>query len=193
MEDKIDITLDDDFIAGNGIKKIEKTNTEGLLDIYTVFYTNGDIFTFTVKNGEKGEQGYTPEEIEQLLNDYSYSKEEIDEKVEENTGNININTENINANTQLINTKSDKKKTYNIEIDTDWTAQNTKTIQVQGILETDIVNIYPVWSENKETRLQEKEQYNKISLVKSGENSIELTCDEEIPTIKLNARIEVVY
>lgn len=93
----------------------------------------------------------------------------------------------------LVNTKSDKKKTYNIEIDTNWTGNNTKTIQVQGIEETDIVNIYPIWSENKETRLQEKEEYNKISLVKSCENSIELTCDEELPTISLNARIEVVY
>lgn len=115
------------------------------------------------------------------------------QKIDQNAQKINTNTENINANTQLINTKSDKKKTYNIEIDTNWTAQNKKTIQVQGIEETDIVNIYPVWSETKETRLQEKEEYNKISLVKSGENSIELTCDEETPNIKLNARIEVVY
>ena len=94
----------------------------------------------------------------------------------------------------LINTKGDKKKTYNIEIDTtNWTAQNTKTITIEGIEETDIVNLYPVWSENKDLRLQEKEEYNKISLVKSGENLIKLICDEETPTIKLNARIEVVY
>ena len=94
----------------------------------------------------------------------------------------------------LINTKGDKKKTYNIEIDTtNWTAQNTKTITIEGREETDIVNLYPVWSENKDLRLQEKEEYNKISLVKSGENLIKLICDEETPTIKLNARIEVVY
>lgn len=94
----------------------------------------------------------------------------------------------------LINTKGNKKKTYNIEIDiTNWTAQNTKTIEVQGIEETDIVNIYPVWSESKETRQQEKEEYSKISLIKSGENCVELTCDEQTPTINLNARIEVVY
>lgn len=115
------------------------------------------------------------------------------QKIDENVQKINVNTEKINENAQQINTKSDKKKIYNIEIDTDWTAENTKTITIEGIEETDIVNIYPVWSENKEIRLKEKEEYNKISLVKSGENWIELTCDEEIPSIELNARIEVVY
>ena len=55
--------------------------------------------------------------------------------------------------TNIIGFKGDKKKTYNIEIDTtNWTAQNTKTITIEGIEETDIVNLYPVWSENKECR-----------------------------------------
>lgn len=93
----------------------------------------------------------------------------------------------------LINTKGNKKKIYNIKIDTNWTEENTKRIQVQGIEEADIVNIYPIWSENKETRIQEKEEYSKISVVRSEENWIELTCDEEIPILELNARIEVIY
>lgn len=93
----------------------------------------------------------------------------------------------------LINTKGNKKKIYNIKIDTNWTEENTKRIQVQGIEEADIVNIYPIWSENKETRIQEKEEYSKISVVRSRENWIELTCDEEIPILELNARIEVIY
>ena len=92
----------------------------------------------------------------------------------------------------LINTKSNKKKVYNIEIDANWT-EGTKTIEVEGILETEEVNIYPIWSETKEIRQQEKEEYNKISMIKSGENTIEIICDEEVPTISLNARIEVVY
>jgi len=93
----------------------------------------------------------------------------------------------------LINTKADKKKIYNIVIDTNWTTENTKTIEIEGIKETDIINIYPIWTEDKEIRLKEKEEYNKISLVKSSENSIELICDEETPTMELNIRIEVVY
>ena len=93
----------------------------------------------------------------------------------------------------LINKKSDKKKVYNIEIDTENWTEGTKTIEIEGILATDEVNIHPIWSETKETRQQEKEEYNKISMIKSGENSVEIICDEEVLTISLNARIEVVY
>jgi len=93
---------------------------------------------------------------------------------------------------KLINTKSNKKKVYNIEIETNWT-EGTKTIEIEGILATDEVNIHPIWSETKETRQQEKEEYNKISMIKSGENIIEIICDDEVPEIALNARIEVVY
>ena len=92
----------------------------------------------------------------------------------------------------LINTKSNKKKVYNIEIEANWT-EGTKTIDIEGIQARDEVNIYPIWSETKETRQQEKEEYNKISMIKSGENTIEIICDEEVPEIPLNARIEVVY
>ena len=96
----------------------------------------------------------------------------------------------------LINTKADKKKTYNITIDTTWTgdeAPYTKTITVQGILATDIVNLYPIWSADLETRQTEKEEYSKISMITSSDNAIELTCDDDKPNINLNARVEVVY
>ena len=117
----------------------------------------------------------------------------LDENTAGNLYNLIVaNTQQINANTNLINTKSNKKKVYNIEIDTDWT-EGTKTIEIEGILATDEVNIHPIWSETKATRGQEKEEYNKISMIKSGENSVEIICDEEVPTISLNARIEVVY
>ena len=89
--------------------------------------------------------------------------------------------------------KANKKKIYNITIDTNWTELNTKIVELQGIEETDIVNVYPIWSENKETRKKEKEEYSKISMVKSAQNNIELLCDEGTPNINLNLRIEVVY
>lgn len=92
-----------------------------------------------------------------------------------------------------ITNKADKKKIYNITMDTNWTELDTKVIELQGIEETDIVNVYPIWSENKETRKKEKEEYAKISMVKSAENNIELICDEGTPNINLNLRIEVVY
>ena len=97
----------------------------------------------------------------------------------------------------LINTKADKKKLYNVTIDIDnWVGEEapyTKTIEVQGIESTDIVNMYPVWSSDLETRQQEKEEYNKISLVNSMVNSIQITCDEETPQIELSVRIEVTH
>ena len=37
--------------TGNGIASIEKTSTSGLVDTYTITYTNGDTDTFTVTNG----------------------------------------------------------------------------------------------------------------------------------------------
>ena len=41
---------------GNGISSIEKT-TEGSVDTYTVTYTNGDTYIFTVTNGKDGAPG----------------------------------------------------------------------------------------------------------------------------------------
>ena len=42
---------------GNGISSIEKTRSEGLVDTYTITYTDGDKTTFTVTNGAAGAQG----------------------------------------------------------------------------------------------------------------------------------------
>ena len=39
--------------TGNGISSINKTSTSGLIDTYTITYTNGNATTYTVKNGEK--------------------------------------------------------------------------------------------------------------------------------------------
>ena len=42
---------------GVGIASIEKTSTEGLVDTYTITYTDGTTTTFTVTNGAQGIQG----------------------------------------------------------------------------------------------------------------------------------------
>lgn len=41
--------------TGNGIASITKTGTDGLVDTYTITYTNGNTTTFTITNGEDGE------------------------------------------------------------------------------------------------------------------------------------------
>ena len=42
---------------GNGIVSIVKTSTSGLVDTYTITYTDGTTSTFTVTNGEDGANG----------------------------------------------------------------------------------------------------------------------------------------
>lgn len=36
---------------GNGILHIEKTRTEGITDYYTIFFTNGEQFEYSIQNG----------------------------------------------------------------------------------------------------------------------------------------------
>lgn len=43
--------------TGNGIASIVKTSTSGLVDTYTITYTDGNTETFTVTNGAKGDTG----------------------------------------------------------------------------------------------------------------------------------------
>ena len=43
--------------TGNGIASIEKTSTSGLVDTYTITYTNGSSSTFDVTNGKDGQNG----------------------------------------------------------------------------------------------------------------------------------------
>ena len=43
--------------TGNGILNVVKTATDGLIDTYTITFTNGDTTTFTVTNGAQGIQG----------------------------------------------------------------------------------------------------------------------------------------
>ena len=43
--------------TGNGIASISKTGSSGLVDIYTILYTNGSTQTFSVTNGADGADG----------------------------------------------------------------------------------------------------------------------------------------
>lgn len=98
--------------------------------------------------------------------------------------------------TETIKGLANKKKTWNIHISNLWTGDvvpYTKTISVEGLKETDEVSLYPIWHEHEEIRKREREAYNKISVVKSHDGSIELICDEGKPGAMLNARIEVIY
>lgn len=106
---------------------------------------------------------------------------------------INGQTNKMKYQSFLKKVREDQKRIYNLTIDTEWNADTDvfkKVITVEGIAETDIVKIYPVWSDDLETRLLEKEQYNKISVVHSQNGGIELICDEDKPNTNLNVRLE---
>ena len=52
--------------TGNGIANIQKTTTIGLVDTYTITFTNGTTFDFNVTNANAG-SAYTKEEMQQFL------------------------------------------------------------------------------------------------------------------------------
>ena len=41
--------------SGNGILEIKKTSTSGLIDTYTIFFTNGTTFDYYITNGRNGD------------------------------------------------------------------------------------------------------------------------------------------
>ena len=199
------------------LKKLENNNTKITFtltneDIENGFYwkelgviakdpdTQEEVLYCYANAGETGD--YIPVENEADLLEEQVNINLITSNAENITAVINesmvfVSETEYNQTINMINsTKSNNKKVYNITMDTNWTGETapyTKTIAVQGMLATDIANLEPIWSTILATRQTEKEEYNKISMVTSAENSITLTCDEDKPTTSLNARIEVMY
>ena len=62
---------------GRGIDKIELTDTQGLVDTYTIVYTDGTTYTYTVTNGQ---DGFSPAIVENENNDESTYKLDITTK-----------------------------------------------------------------------------------------------------------------
>lgn len=58
--------------TGIGISKVIKTATSGLIDTYSIVYTNDKISTFTIRNGKDGgdSEALTLSEIDDIWNDY---------------------------------------------------------------------------------------------------------------------------
>lgn len=76
-------------MTGNGIASITKTGTSGLVDTYTITYTNGNTTTFTITNGEDGEVTETELDVlrqndTELKNDISKNADEITNLKNEN-------------------------------------------------------------------------------------------------------------
>lgn len=68
--------------AGVGIQKIEKTGTDGLVDTYTITYTNGQTTTYTVTNGADGEKGDTGDKGEKGEPGQNATDDQVENAVE---------------------------------------------------------------------------------------------------------------
>lgn len=56
----VDVLDGENGDAGCGIVSVQKTGTAGLVDIYTITYTDSTTSTFTVTNGQNGTDGISP-------------------------------------------------------------------------------------------------------------------------------------
>ena len=153
------------------------------VDTTTLFNQYQDWLANVTEQGEEDLQ-LTQEQLEQQFNTWF---ETVQDTLSGDTAGNLLN---------LINTKADKKKVYNVSIDGNWSgelAPYTKTVTVQGLNSTDIVNMYPVWSNDLETRIKEREEFSKITMINTITNGIQLTADISKPDAPLNVRIEVTY
>lgn len=76
----------------------------------------------------------------------------------------------------------------------DWTgdtAPYTQTIGVEGILATDTPHVMPVYSDDLETALLEKEAWSLVDSGKTAEGSIIFSCFDDKPETAINIQIEV--
>lgn len=72
-------------------------------------------------------------------------------------------------------------------------APYTNTVTVSGILASDSnFPVSPVYSDTLSTRTAQLEAWGKVTMIVAGDNSITVTCDEEIPTTAIPIQITVV-
>ena len=103
------------------------------------------------------------------------------------------------ADTTYVNTELGKKATSNNFTatipTTGWSssAPYTNTVTVSGILASDSnFPVSPVYSDTLSTRTAQLEAWGKVTMIVAGDNSITVTCDEEIPTTAIPIQITVV-
>lgn len=168
-------------LNGTGITNFQ--DTRQFLDfdsIYGEIRRDKDYFFEVLSRTTKAEADYLIEQLEAYI-------ETVKHVLDEDTAMHLLN---------MINLKADKKKSWSRLLTVDgWseTAPYTQTLQLDSALATDIINMYPVYSDNVDTRAIEKDQYSKISIVETSEGQAVVTCDEEKPSVDLNVRLEVYY
>lgn len=71
-------------------------------------------------------------------------------------------------------------------------APYTQSVEVEGILETDIPHIYPVYSDNLDVALDQMEAWQKVAKGKAENGYITFTCYEDKPEAAVPIQIEVI-
>lgn len=71
-------------------------------------------------------------------------------------------------------------------------APYTQTVQVAGLLATDIPLVDVTLSATLDTRIAQREAYGYVSMITTAANSITVTCDEDKPTVALTLTLKVV-
>lgn len=96
---------------------------------------------------------------------------------------------------QTVATKAVVKKFSATIPTTGWTSSfpYTVTIAIDGMLASDSnFPVSPVYSDTLSTRMAQAEAWGKVTMIAAGNNSIVVTCDEEIPMVEIPIQITVV-
>lgn len=93
------------------------------------------------------------------------------------------------------NTSGAMKVSYTAVISASWNGTAAPYIQevvVGGILATDEPHISPIYSNDNDTAIAEKEAWNMISKAVTSAGKITFTCFEEKPSMAININIEII-
>lgn len=134
---------------GRGIEKIELTDTQGLVDTYTIVYTDGTTYTYTVTNGQ---DGFSPTIVENENNDESTYKLDITTKTgtittpnlkgADGSGSGSSDYSQLSNKPQINNVELDGNKTlddFGIQPDSDDTLNTTDKTIVGAINEIEAI------------------------------------------------------
>ena len=111
------------------------------------------------------------------------------------TGALNIGTPTESTHAANKEYVDEKHKTFTATITVnDWVgeaAPYTQVIGIEGILESDKPHITPVYADDLETKLAQKEAWNMVCEAVSADGSITFVCFEDKPATAVPIEIEV--
>lgn len=87
------------------------------------------------------------------------------------------------------------KVSYTAVISASWNgtaAPYTQEVAVGGILATDEPHISPIYSNDNDTAIAEKEAWNTVGKAVTSAGKITFTCFEEKPSVAININIEII-